>query len=228
MSRLPTVSIAAVLLWTVVSTADADSNLKPKRSKESEPLMSHVDAANEMSRLRNVARLLYTRQAQLELGIGPRTQRAARDAALKVDKSFLDFHNKIQVLNSNVAGNKLVDEYRAKLQKHLEAVLTRKQIKRLHQIAIQRERIYYLKSWDARVKLKVTSEQRAELNKLFLKRNPEGAKLSLQFQKKQIDRKTYFEKSKRLQAKTFQRALKILTLKQRKDYAKLVGKPFAW
>lgn len=226
MSRFPSLSIALVLICAVA--VEAGFQRKPKRSSDNEPLMSHVDAANEMSRLRNVARLLYTRQAQLELGIGPSTQRAARDAALKVDKGFLDFHNKVQMLNSNVAGNKLVDEYRAKLQKHLEAVLTSKQIKRLHQIAIQRQRIYYFKTWDARVKLKVTSEQREELDKLFRKRNPKGAELSRQFREKKIDRKTYIEKSKQLQARKFQKALKILTPKQRKDYAKLIGKPFAW
>ena len=86
-------------------------------------------------------------------------------------KDFLDARQKLRVLNSNVAGNKIVDDFRAKVEKRLKSVLKAKQIKRLRQISIQRHGASYFGSWDARMKLKVTAEQRAQLKKLFAKRN---------------------------------------------------------
>jgi hypothetical protein len=88
MRRFAFVSIAVVLLWS--AAAEADFKPTARRSSDSEPLMSHVEAGNEMNRLRNVALQLYNPKVQLELGIGPRKQRAVRDVALKVSKDFLD------------------------------------------------------------------------------------------------------------------------------------------
>jgi hypothetical protein len=228
MSRSTICSTCVVLIGAVSYPAAAETQRKPRKPADSEPLMSHIDAGNEMSRLRNVGLALQNPKVQVDLGIGPRSQRAARGAALKISKDFLDGLQKLRVLNTNVAGNKVADGFRANVEKHLKAALTPKQIKRLHQIAVQRQGLSYFKSWDARMKLKFTNEQRAAIDKLVLKRMPQSAELGLQFQRKKLDRKSYFEKSKRLQVKNFQAALKILSPKQRKAYEKLAGEPFAW
>jgi hypothetical protein len=114
------------------------------------------------------------------------------------------------VLNSNVAGNDTLNAFRAKLDKRLNLVLTKKPIKRLDQIGIPRQGLAYLRRWDGRLKLKITREQRDEIEKVVRNSFTESFELSRQFQRKKLDRKTYFAKSKKHTAKTFQKALKIL------------------
>lgn len=225
MSRYPALFTTVTLFCGFNSAVAAD---KQKDSVYDKRIMSPVEAGNELRYITLPGQMLRLSSVQLELEIGPRAQRDAVELADKVTKANRKAHAKLWNRKSGTAPNQILIDYEKTVDRMLRSELKPKQVKRLYQLAVQRHGLGYFRSFRARELLKLSDQQQADILKVALQSRVKSAELSRQFQNRKINRGEYFAERHQHEKKTFEKALKVLSSKQRKTYEKLAGEPFSF